>query len=637
MKEEYFPLSGLQNTLSVRLRLTLLLVSAMLLVLASSLAVGVSMFVNDKGSYIMDYSLSQVRSAANSVDNQIQKTLLLSRVIHSLGKTAGDGAIEKIFHENSSALRIKSMGIWDLKKGKSIECRAILGEENKNLIHLLDQLGWDSVRFLHNPVLLAKTSADDLVVGNYIREENGSGAVYVSVLAADLNLPETLADFQVLLIDSTGDPALGEGVPLKTFNRGDIVNVSKQVLDEKFESGVKTWLFRGESYLLTYYHLKHKEFAVIGLAPDKVAFGAVYGFFLRALMLGISIILIFIGILMLTLKKITTSLQSMSEVVEKVAGGVFTYRVDTQGMKNDEIGTLATTFNLMIGKVDELVIDAVSQVESNYELEAVSTVQNGYVPKAPLEVGPISFAAQSILSAQSGGDWWFYEKLGDHILTIVGKFEGRGLAASFLSAVAFGSVSTYCVAYKNMLGAKAPNLRDLVIQLNSSLYQATLGKQKLACSIAVLDTRSGKIEVINASSPPPYLHRIDPENQTEDTAQRFEFIPLKKHAALGSNPTFKADFRPFQLEPGDFVFWNTIGLMTTLDGKGESLSTPRVFQYLAELYDQNEAQAVKISTAFMEKIKVFYGATAQFPSDDVTIALLAISKKASFKERDELT
>ena len=101
---------------------------------------------------------------------------------------------------------------------------------------------------------------------------------------------------------------------------------------------------------------------------------------------------------------------------------------------------------------------------------------------------------------------WYYEVLRDLAVLFVGKVEGKGVSAAVFTGAIRGALSMACQTSKSMT-IETPNLKSIVAHVNSVIYGITSGKQKLTCFIALMDLRTGRIEMVNAGHPVPYLLR----------------------------------------------------------------------------------------------------------------------------------
>lgn len=623
-------MAELRNSFPLRIKLVVLIAVALAASLGSILAVGVAIMMDDKGSYIMDYNLTQVQAAANSVENQIQKVLLMTRLLHVKVQNSDQAGVRELYKESTQSLGVKKLLTLSVSSKGLFKTLMAFGDDDGGLAHSLDQLGWDSLRFLNDHVLIGRAPSGDLTVGSLVRGPQG-GTAYVAVLTPQLNLPDGSSDFQIYLVDSVGDPLYSNGLSQQRIPKAHLAELLKSILDQNVTSGARKWSSGADDYLASYNRLGFKELTVIGLISESTAYAAVRALFLRSIALGLSVLLISVGLTLIFVKRLTEGLRAMAVITEKVVQGDFAFRVDTRGMKNDEIGALATSFNLMASKIDELMTEAANRVEIRHDKETVTAVQSNLFPEKPLIEKNITFSGSSCFSPQCGGDWWHYDRIGNYAIMIVGKVEGKGLSAAMLTAAAHAAASSFSSTTKMIL-TQAPNLRFLVSHLNTAIFEASKGKQKMSCFISCMDIESGKLQMINAGLGVPYLHRLDFGGRPADVADRFEPLPIRSIDPLGSRDYVKVDPETFQLKAGDMIFWYTNGLLKTFNLKGELLGMKKIYELMAALYDNFDAQADKISIGMMEKAVEFFGEVAQAPPDDITVVVAAVPKKAYFME-----
>jgi serine phosphatase RsbU (regulator of sigma subunit) len=598
------------------------------------MALSVSVFVNDKGHYFMDYNLNQVHSLVESLDHQIRASLSLARIIHIHARNSDKKAIEHLYDEGIDSLKLRKLLVLNVSKSGLLKPFVTFGDLDNTLLHVLDQQGWDSFRFLNDSVLIAKVSSGNLAIGTLVRSSDGGGTAVVSILSPKITLPDNSKLFQIYLVDSLGDSLLSSG-GASSLRRSEIVELLKPVLDEKIASGVRKWKSDGKDYLAAYQRSNYKELSVLSLVAEKEVFLAIRGLFFRSIVLGLSIALIAIGLALLFIKKVTEGLRAMEVVTQKVREGVFSYRVDTRSMGNDEVGALAASFNLMSGRIDELMIESANRVENKYETEMLSSIQSQLLSKSPLKLSKFNFFGKTLLSRKFGGDWWHYEAVGDYVILAFGKTESRGIRAAMILSAAQAALATYQSMIK-LTPTEAPQLKYLVTHLNSAIYEVGKGKEQMTCFLALIDTQTGLMEMVNCSHPLPYLQRFELEVKPKNISERFEAIRLKKYSPLGAHSTCRVDPDSIQLQPSDMIFWYTPGLLKALNPHGETLSSEDVFGMFAHAYDQNEGQAEEISESAIRKASDFLGEVSKNPSDDITVAVAIVPKKARFVERDDI-
>ncbi|MGZ3697852.1 MAG: PP2C family protein-serine/threonine phosphatase, partial [Bdellovibrionota bacterium] len=458
------------------------------------------------------------------------------------------------------------------------------------------------------------------------------GTAYVSLTSPNLNLPESASSFEIYLTDSSANLLFSNTELKSTRDRKAVTELTASIIKDHVTSGARKWSSERDDYLVAYQRLSFKELTVVGMVPEGVAYAAVGSLVLRSLVLGFSILMIATGVALVFSKRMTEGLRLIAAVTEKVSQGSFAFRVDTRGLINDEIGALASSFNAMAERIDELMTEVEVRVTSANNKEANTAVHGNLLPDRPYMHANFNLCGSSIFAEQCAGDWWHYEQIGDYVLTFVGKVEARGLPAAMMTAAVHGAVTTYAATMRSMPRA-VPQLQSLVNTLNTAVYQSGRGKLKMACFVGMFDLQSGNFHLANVGMQQPFLHRIPFGGRPEKDAERFSLLGKNRHPLLGAGDFIQVKPETVQLKPGDMIIWNTPGMTKSLNVKGQHLDTPDLYKILSKLYDEYEAQSNKVAAGVTAKVTEFLGDIAKTPPDDITAVILAVPKKAYFMER----
>src|SRR5947209_135732 len=98
------------------MRILILIILSLVVSAVAIAAIGISVFVEDKGAYFMDYNLTQVRLAADSVDHQIQKVLWMSKLIATQMHSGDKKATTKLFDDATRTSRLKRLLVLNVSK-----------------------------------------------------------------------------------------------------------------------------------------------------------------------------------------------------------------------------------------------------------------------------------------------------------------------------------------------------------------------------------------------------------------------------------------------------------------------------------------------------------------------------------------
>lgn len=615
----------------MRVRIIILMTVALVVSIGSILGVGTTVFYEDKSSYILDYNLTQARSASQSVEAQIQRVLLLIKLLHL--QSSDKATADQTYTDNADSVGMRRLLVLKLSAQGTFQPLRTFGDDDGSMVHYLDLLGWDTLHFLNESVLVGKASRGELAVGTLIRGRDGSGTAYVSVITPQLNLPDSAGEFHIFLTDSVGN-VLFANQKEQEREASELKSLLAVLGQEKLTSGARKWTSRYDDYLVSYQRLSYRELTVVGMIPESVAFAVVGSLVRRSLVLAVSVLLIAIGLTLVFVKRMTEGLRQMSIITEKVQKGSFNFRIDTRKMVNDEIGALATSFNSMAEKIDSLMIEVEARIQGKTQKETNTAVHENLFPAKVLDHANLNFGGASMFAKECGGDWWYYDRVGDYLVMVVGKVETRGIPAALITSATHGAASTFADTMRGM-PTVTPSIHKLARALNSAVYLAGRGKMRMAAFIGLYDFQTGILQMVNCAYAPPILHRIPFGGRPENPAERFSVLTKLKHPALGIAAEVEFQAEGAQLKPSDMVFWTSPALMRIQNIKGEMIDQKAIFKMLAELYDNYEGQSGRISKGLIEKSAAFLGDIAQDLPDDVTVVAASVPKKAYFIERVE--
>jgi hypothetical protein len=296
--------------MAFRLKIVLLMSAAVAASLLCILSVVKSIFIDDKNSYILDYNLALVRSAASAADHQIEQAVYMMRLIHVQKRALSRDASRQIYREHAHALgarklieiRIKPFGGFGEAREIGGMRRGADGDESAApSLHFLDQLGWDAMTLQKGGTLIGKSPDGDMIVGHAIENPDPAtgGAVYIAFLEPRLDVQEGAGDFKILLVDDIGNPLYVHGRSRGLPKRGEISRLMKSILEHGINSGATEWRRGDKNYLVAFQQLRHQELAVIGMVSDEEAYAVVQSLFIRSFVLGMSILMVAVGLTVL--------------------------------------------------------------------------------------------------------------------------------------------------------------------------------------------------------------------------------------------------------------------------------------------------------------------------------------------------
>ncbi|HEY6435452.1 MAG TPA: PP2C family protein-serine/threonine phosphatase [Ignavibacteriaceae bacterium] len=271
----------------------------------------------------------------------------------------------------------------------------------------------------------------------------------------------------------------------------------------------------------------------------------------------------------------------------------------------------ATSFN----ELDDLLFQAVSRqvrasIENEYlldqslekeriekELALAASIQQKIIPDRLPEISGYEIAGINIPSKEVGGDYYDCIDLGEEkFAIIIADVAGKGISAALL-------VNTLSAALYSYLEFNLP-LTELADRLNKLIYKSSPPDKYITFFIALLDSKSGTLEVVNAGHNPILLLRKDGTlDQIEAGGIGLGMLDL------GIPYTGQS----LTMNSGDKLFLYTDGIPEAMNLNEEEYSDERMIGTLKKHAGTNPKDFIQL---IVEDVKLHVGRAQQ--SDDIT-------------------
>jgi serine phosphatase RsbU (regulator of sigma subunit) len=274
-----------------------------------------------------------------------------------------------------------------------------------------------------------------------------------------------------------------------------------------------------------------------------------------------------------------------------------------------------TNFN----DLDKLLLDAITRqvqasLENEYllqqsveksrieqELNVAASIQQRIIPKELPKIEGYDISGINIPSREVGGDYYDCVSLtnGKYAL-IIADVAGKGVGAALL-------VSTLNAALYSYLEFDLP-LTDMSDKLNKLIYKSSPSDKYITFFIAVLDPKTGVLDILNAGHNPILLLRQNNTLEKIDAGGvglgMFDFgIPF-----TGQKTTMNS---------GDRLFLYTDGIPEAMNENEEEYSDAKMIKFFENHSDKPTKEFVD---ELVNDIKSYAGNAQQ--SDDITVLIL---------------
>jgi sigma-B regulation protein RsbU (phosphoserine phosphatase) len=244
---------------------------------------------------------------------------------------------------------------------------------------------------------------------------------------------------------------------------------------------------------------------------------------------------------------------------------------------------------------------ALEKEKIEQELNVAASIQKMILPEKLPKINGYDLAGINIPSREVGGDYYDCYSLGNEkYAIIIADVAGKGIGAALL-------VSTLNAALNSYLQFDIP-LTEISNRLNKLIYKSSPSDKYITFFIAVLDSNSGELDIVNAGHNPIFLLKKDGVLEKIDAGG----------VGLGM-----LDFGlPFEgqktiMSPGDKLFLYTDGIPEAMNDKEEEYSDEEMINFLLTNSEKSSTDFIDL---LVKSVKDFAGSAQQ--SDDITALLL---------------
>lgn len=616
---------------SIRLKILVLIVTVTAASLASYLLVGMSLIIEDKASYIYDYNFGQVKASSEQIASQIQQVrstlLVLGTLIQSPLKPTP--LAESFYQRHRKMLSIGDLLVLRPIDPTHFQTISDFAENSAAMESVLNALDWVPKDFDKRELLVGAAGPGGLPIGIRAQDADGKPIVLLTQLQFNSEIfQERSSKLRLHLIDSSARPLLGTADFFSGLNPRLTQEFEKTLLGSEFQSGAKDWQDGDNDFIVAYQRIPSVDLMVVGLISKQESFRAAEALAERSTILGVSILLIAIAITFVFARGLTRRISEMWHATRRVGQGDFSARVE-EGQARDEISDLASSFNIMADRIDELMVATAEKARMEKELETAQAVQNRFFPSSGLMHPKIQVAGKAIAATECAGDWWHYSQIGKHLIVVLGDVTGHGVSSALVTAAAYGA---FAISISELRVEKCEDVRSiigkLVRRMNAAIQAAGAGQTSMTAVISVIDLETGIMKTFSAAHRPVYVYRA--RSGSVQTGSPFHVLMDGRMPALGEKDVDIPEPETFQLRAGDVIFWYTDGLVECMNTRGVRMRKQTLFKTMARISDEAGSHADMICEKLLQEFSAFLGERAKNPEDDTTLAVGAIPRDAMF-------
>ena len=321
------------------------------------------------------------------------------------------------------------------------------------------------------------------------------------------------------------------------------------------------------------------------------------------IILGIIALLFMIAMSYNGIRKVVAPVEDFSGVAKKIAEGDFNAQLP-QIYSKDELKELHDSFaylkNSLVSYIDELKSTTANKERIESELRIAQGIQMGMLPKsfpAFPEREDIALAAKIVPAKEVGGDLYDFFIENEKLYFIVGDVSGKGIPASLVMAVTcrlFRSVASYL-----------DKPEDIINSLNNSLSDGNESNMFCTAFLGILDLKTGHLSYCNAGHNAPLFI---------ETNGNVSAMDVKPNLPLGLFSGFPYEGQETTIEKNTMLYLFTDGVNEAENNEMEQYSDERLVAFLKSKSDSEPKDLIEATL-----IEVQRHAAGANQSDDITV------------------
>jgi serine phosphatase RsbU (regulator of sigma subunit) len=364
-----------------------------------------------------------------------------------------------------------------------------------------------------------------------------------------------------------------------------------------------------ESFFGAYRRVSNQYVVMGAIAKDEVYRDT---YFILEKLLQIGSLLSGIAILLIAFysSRIIRPIRRLTYAARQIAGGNFDFEIESSS--NDEIGLLSDSFSSMSKQVKVLLQEEIKKARMQEELSNVASIQQSLLPKPHLKTERYEIQSFYRSAAETGGDYWGYFELDQHLVVYIADATGHGLTSAMLTVAARG-----CFSALHRLMSKTSELAPLpstfLTYANDAVLESAQEELNMTMFVAVYSYQNQTLTYANAGHNAAWIIR------DHDGQKRIEVLK-SSGVRLGESKVYVApEDKVVSMSAKDAIFLYTDGMIDCENVADEQYGKNRVKDLLARaMQESNDLKSIR--DQLVNDITEFIGDRAL--ADDITFAVV---------------
>jgi sigma-B regulation protein RsbU (phosphoserine phosphatase) len=308
-------------------------------------------------------------------------------------------------------------------------------------------------------------------------------------------------------------------------------------------------------------------------------------------------------------RRITRSVHEMYQGTLALQTGDLEHRIPVR--RNDQLGSLAHSFNQMSGSIVRLLEEVSEKKRLEQELSIAREVQTSLFPRRlPAPRGLSLFGGCEPARVVSGDYYDFVVEDESHLCIVVGDISGKGISAALMMANLQAAMRSQLTSIKHGSQAELEEgMAGVMRQLNRQIYENSPAEKYATVFVGRFDAVTRTLCYCNAGHLPPVV--LD-----DDGVKRLE----AGGPVLGLIPGMQYGARSIPLSPATVLAVFTDGVTEAVNGADEEFGEDRLIAAIGELRSRSPEE---IYRQVLTRVQEWQGSLPQH--DDITLIVAKVA------------
>ncbi|MCR5505625.1 MAG: SpoIIE family protein phosphatase [Bacilli bacterium] len=293
---------------------------------------------------------------------------------------------------------------------------------------------------------------------------------------------------------------------------------------------------------MRYLYSYNEAYYIIGIMnEDEITLSRNMSTYINSYLELIVLAIVFFIVYIIFNRYVLSDLHAVNKKLRRITSGDLNVYFDVDSSR--EFAYLSDSINSTVGTLKGFIAKEAERMEK--ELALAKAIQLSSLPTGLAYLAHKEFAVYALMQTakEVGGDFYDYFQLSDgKFVIVIADVSGKGVPAALFMMRAKSLIKSFLEI--------GMSINEAIQRSNIKLCEGNDAEMFVTCWAAVIDTKTGVMEYVNAGHNPPLIRQ----------KEQYTYLRDKANFVLGAFEKSKYEKHVLQLEPGDVVFLYTDGI-----------------------------------------------------------------------------